>query len=872
MKSLLTLSAASLLLIGGIASCSLEERINDLDDRVSTLEKQIQDVKSDMSSLQEIVEKLQSSVTINNIVEDENGYTINFSDGTSVTITNGSDGVTPPTITVMEIDGEYYWGLEYPDGSMVPVTDGEGNNIPVTGGMPDIRINPQTGNWEISTDGEHWNDTGMPSTGKGDSIFLGVTEDEDNVYFELRGGTIITVPKTKELIFDFGTEEEVLTFSRGESKTLENYRMSGAEKVTITKPDGWKASIESEGFVITAPVAANEFAETEGMISVILFSANGQSFLAEQKVLVEEGFASGSGTAEDPYMIGDAAQFTLMAEKVNSGDSAYIKAHYALDGDIDLSGIEWQPIGAGLGNTELELADKNGFGGTFNGNGHKITGLTINARTEAHIGIYGLFGLCLSGASITDLNVEGNIEAVNTGAADASGATSMMSVGGIVGSGTGIALTGCSFTGSVKSRFENNPNSRVSVGGIIGNLTGNLESCSATVPESSAISAYASYPIAGALAGYVNAGLITMCDVNVLGDILAECPEYATNAMSPTAIAGGIVGSSFGGSIGTCEASVAGDITALCEYADSYDIGSALAGGISGSYAADMLGNNTVEVSGNITAKGTNSALAGGAIGSQNNAGYGASNLAVTLSGSIYSETFGEGMADAAYSGGIYGKASYQMGGLSDSYSDISGSITAKSTVFAGVGGVVGTSTEITRCWAICRESSLLDAQAVNVDAVVGGIAGIVASGNITGSYSILDGKLNTVSTAGNASIGGIDGAMTGNMMRAKAAIGCYSLSNCTATSSAGTAAMNGALVGLSNRNTTLNTCFWYSNNDTFTGHSGAEGASDIYRLADRETATLENAAAAMNEILIDYNSRYTYDSQTGWLTVSKIE
>ena len=75
MKSLLTLSAASLLLIGGIASCSLEERINDLDDRVSTLEKQIQDVKSDMSSLREIVDKLQSSVTIDNIVEDENGYT-----------------------------------------------------------------------------------------------------------------------------------------------------------------------------------------------------------------------------------------------------------------------------------------------------------------------------------------------------------------------------------------------------------------------------------------------------------------------------------------------------------------------------------------------------------------------------------------------------------------------------------------------------------------------------------------------------------------------------------------------------------------------------------------------------------------------------
>ena len=521
MKSLLTLSAASLLLIGGIASCSLEERINDLDDRVSTLEKQIQDVKSDMSSLREIVDKLQSSVTIDNIVEDENGYTINFSDGTSVTITNGSDGVTPPTITVMEIDGEYYWGLEYPDGSIVPITDGEGNNIPVTGGMPDIRINPETGNWEISTDGgEHWNDTGMPSAGEGDSIFNQVTQDENNVYFELRGGTIITVPKTKEVIFEFGTNEDTLTFSYGESKTLENYRLSGADKVSITKPDGWRASIEPTGFIITAPVAENKFAETEGVICVILVSSNGQSFMAEQKVSVEDGFASGNGSATDPYIIDNTSQLTLFSERVNSGDSTYISAHYMLNNDIDLSGIDWQPIGAGIGNTDLTLAENNCFEGSFNGNGHKITGLSIKATVTDDISFYGLFGLCRN-STISNLNVEGDIEISDTPESQ----TGMVAAGGIIGSGSGVTVSNCSFSGSIKASCPNSPNASIAVGGIVGNLIGSMEGCSVTVPEGGSISSSASFSTSGAVAGYVNSGTITSCNADIYGIISSSAPR-----------------------------------------------------------------------------------------------------------------------------------------------------------------------------------------------------------------------------------------------------------------------------------------------------------------------------------------------------------
>ena len=284
--------------LAAVSSCyddtDLRNSVDDLTGRVESLEEFRDQVQSDITSLQDIIEKIQSAVTIDNVVDDGDGYTINFSDGTSITIkdgVDGEDGMTPPSITVVEEDGVYYWALENADGSVDFIEGPDGERIPVTGDAvaPQVRINPQTGNWEISTDGgQTWQDTGMPSTGgSGDSIFESVDQDDSYVYLTLRGGTVIILPKTTELSFSFGVEEEILYFAAGESKTLD-YKMSGAATVVITKPDGWKASIESEGFVITAPVTENTFAETAGMISVILTAENGQSLVAEQEVMVGE--------------------------------------------------------------------------------------------------------------------------------------------------------------------------------------------------------------------------------------------------------------------------------------------------------------------------------------------------------------------------------------------------------------------------------------------------------------------------------------------------------------------------------------------------------------------------------------------------------
>ena len=267
---------------------ALKNSIDDLKDRVEALENFQKQVQGDIASLQEIIAKLQSSVTVNNVVETENGYTINFSDGTSVTISNGKDGMTPPSITVVEEGGTYYWAYENADGTTDFILDDDGNKIPVTGEAPQVRINEETGNWEISTDGgQNWEDTEVKAEGSdGDSFFKDVTVDDDYVNITLKDGSVIKVPRTKELSFVFDASD-VLYFSAGETQSI-GYTMSGESSVTITKPDGWRAAIEGDRFVITAPAAENIYAETSGTVSVILFASNGQSFMADVKVEVVE--------------------------------------------------------------------------------------------------------------------------------------------------------------------------------------------------------------------------------------------------------------------------------------------------------------------------------------------------------------------------------------------------------------------------------------------------------------------------------------------------------------------------------------------------------------------------------------------------------
>ncbi|MFR0893395.1 MAG: hypothetical protein ACLSGF_00490 [Alistipes onderdonkii] len=66
---------------------------------------------------------------------------------------------------------------------------------------------------------------------------------------------------------------------RSETFTIES---KGVERMTWTKPDGWKVSVEGNALTVVAPAKANSYAETEGVIALIGMAGN-FSCMAELK-------------------------------------------------------------------------------------------------------------------------------------------------------------------------------------------------------------------------------------------------------------------------------------------------------------------------------------------------------------------------------------------------------------------------------------------------------------------------------------------------------------------------------------------------------------------------------------------------------------
>ena len=146
-------------MIIGAVSCKYDDgelwnKVNDLDGRLTNIESQLTQMNTDITSMGAIVNVLEGNVYITSVTETENGYTIEFSDGKTATITNGTAGKDAPVIGFdKDTDGKYYW-TQTIDGQQNWLTDENGNKIPVTGNdavTPQLKVST-TGYWMISYD------------------------------------------------------------------------------------------------------------------------------------------------------------------------------------------------------------------------------------------------------------------------------------------------------------------------------------------------------------------------------------------------------------------------------------------------------------------------------------------------------------------------------------------------------------------------------------------------------------------------------------------------------------------------------------------------------------------------------------------------
>jgi type II secretion system protein G len=200
-----------------------------------------------------------------------------------------------------------------------------------------------------------------------------------------------------------------------------------------------------------------------------------------------------------------------------------VDPNYPLDGkyivvaDIDLSGYSdgegWNPIG------DYGLDGISTFTGTFDGNNHVISNLTIN-RDASYQGLFGR----TEEATIENLGLE-NVDV-----------TGGSITGGLVGSTFHSSITSCYATGSVTGDFD-------TIGGLVGFNDG-------TITDSYATGSVTGDSYTGGLVGLNYSGAITNC--------------YATGNVTGDSDTGGLVGWNFSGSIKNCYATgkVTGDLEA----------------------------------------------------------------------------------------------------------------------------------------------------------------------------------------------------------------------------------------------------------------------------------------------------------------------
>ena len=268
----------------------------------------------------------------------------------------------------------------------------------------------------------------------------------------------------------------------------------------------WEANVVP-GYTITKLMANNDNKERD--LSAAITPVAGKFYnitLDKDKGYTDDG--------QGNYTVTSAEGLKNIAKLVNEEWKSDI--NITLTADINLSGIDWTPIGIDYNHQ---------YTGTFNGGGHTITGLTVTG-SDQYAGLFGRIGSggTVKNVTLKDVKIESNHSSGN--------------VGGVAGWSYGN-IENCSVSGSVSSNST--------AGGVVGaQLSGSITGCSSSARVKGV--AYA-----GGIAGYTNGGAsLTGCYAT--GSVSVE------NNTTSAAYAGGVVGNN--GSSSTLKACYAwGSVT-----------------------------------------------------------------------------------------------------------------------------------------------------------------------------------------------------------------------------------------------------------------------------------------------------------------------
>lgn len=255
-----------LLMLFALVGCKtddLEKDIDSLKDRVTSLEAQVSLLNDNLNAIRVI---LDGSKTISSYTSENGTYTLTLSDGSTITLTQGSEGqIVMPDITINE-NGQWVLNGE-------EIGQATGNS----GITPKFNISADK-YWQVSFDeGKTYeyvldeNGAKVAATTSGDvsvsdAFFEAVKVENDMLVVTLNGGETYSLPIVSDLKANIvdpaeGFKNGVWTIGYGETVTTE-VEISGDNYFVTVPAGGWTATLSEvkEGkatLTVTAPAQAS---------------------------------------------------------------------------------------------------------------------------------------------------------------------------------------------------------------------------------------------------------------------------------------------------------------------------------------------------------------------------------------------------------------------------------------------------------------------------------------------------------------------------------------------------------------------------------------------------------------------------------------
>ncbi len=276
--------------------------LSDIEDRVDTLESRVESLETICKALNENVSALQAfteaNKSISSVVEDKGKYTLTLSDGTTVVLSQGSEG--QPVMPEIAINKDGFWTV---NGVVLKVGE---NPVPATGanGATPIFGVDAEGYWTVKyaaneTPARVLDVNGQPvkATPSGvtpgesnDSFFKDVKVEGDKVVITLKAdGKSYSLPIVPDFICAIkGAEGQPVIFQAGETKTY-TVEQKNVASATIFTPAGWEASLDEAILSITAPgMKTRASADTRQDVSILAISAGGFAAITKVKVQLDD--------------------------------------------------------------------------------------------------------------------------------------------------------------------------------------------------------------------------------------------------------------------------------------------------------------------------------------------------------------------------------------------------------------------------------------------------------------------------------------------------------------------------------------------------------------------------------------------------------